>query len=337
MPNEKSPGYVPLSNPAGRQTREHMTFLLNQERAQLNKKLEKIFRHSLDDLPFGSSDLTQTPQYWERLVDACTTVGSRALDVIEKRLRIIGHTLQWDAGVDYRTLAHQMYLATDQARKMKNVYMQRRKCVQAVIKAVEAYETKYPEDPAPSQDLLEPSFQAFQNWMTKSFSIFRQGSKVNPRFHDMYWLEWEQFCEEYYDLKKRDADPDSIFESYYEKYAIELEKSLRKGPYNFRPRASKPNLNDIDLSKDLALNLKLNSGELIMMYEFQNPIQVDIMSLSSEIFFELMNKYQIESLGVLPIQSGNKGIRIELPKPDKPDVLPKIQSTVMEIFAKYTN
>lgn len=319
----------------GAQLIREMKHFLNFEGERIDVQLKRIFKASLDDLPLGASTLAQLPNYWERLVDACTTVGSRSLDVIEKRLRIIGNSLNWSEGTDYRTLAHQLYLATEQARKMKNVYRQRRKCVQAVLKNLEVNKEK---------DVFYTRMQGpiapdIQSWAYQAFDLFRSKTEVNKRFHDMYEQEWREFVSDY--LTTSDLPPkyDDIFRRQFSDYEKELEKQLIRGPYSFFSQkstglSSTPR-NDFDLSENLALNLKLSAGELIMIYEFQNPTEVDIMSLSTEIFFELMNKYHIEFLGVNPINTGNKGIRIELPKPDKPDVLQSIQSTVIEIFSKH--
>ena len=335
MATEKEPGHVPMQYRESHEVREGMRAYLDYERKLLDENLERIFRQSLRELPLGSSEIANAPQYWERLVDACTTIGSRALDVIEKRLMIIGHSMHWDPNLDYRTLAHQLYLATEQARKMKNVYMQRRKCVQAVLKAVDIYEERNPEKRMTLRDLYGLNQSDYNAWSQHAFKLFVTQTSVNPRFFDMYSAEWERFCKDFIEVRSRQPDTERVFRSYYEKFALELEKQLSKGGFSFQTQKPGPKRNDFDLSENLALNLKLNSGELIMMYEFQKPTDVDIMSLSSEIFFTLMDKYKIEFLGVIPINTGNKGIRVEFPKPDKPELLQSIQATVMEIFKKY--
>ena len=312
-----------------------MRSYLDHERELLEENLVRSFRISLHKLLVGSTEIANAPQYWERIVDACTTIGSRALDVIEKRLVVIGHSLRWDPNMDYRTLAHQLYLATDQARKMKNLYMQRRKCVQAVLKAIEADQEKKPQSKVLYGDLMRLTYEDYLGWSKNAFNLFTTETNVNPRFFDMYMTEWLRFCDDFRGIKNLNKDSERIYRSYYEQYAFELEKQLSMAKFSFQSQSSSPKRNDIDLSKDLALNLKLNSGELIMMYEFQKPTDVDIMTLSSEIFFTLMDKYKIEFLGVQPISTGNKGIRVEFPKPDKPDLLQSIQATVMEIFKKY--
>jgi hypothetical protein len=334
---EKDPGHVPMRYFESHEVREGMLVYLNYERKLLDENLERIFRLSLRDLPLGASEIANAPQYWERLVDACTTIGSRALDVIEKRLVIIGHSMRWDSNIDYRTLAHQLYLATEQARKMKNVYMQRRKCVQAVLKAVEVNENRNAGRPMTLRDLYELPPNDFKVWVQQSFRFFEMHTSVNPRFFEMYSIEWERFCTDFISVQNKKTDTERVFRSYYEKFALELEKQLSKGSFSFQTQMFSPKRNDIDLSEDLALNLKLNSGELIMMYEFQKPTSVNIMDLSQEIFLALMNKFHIEFLGVVPINTGNKGIRVELPKPEKTEILKDIQSTVLEIFKNYKN
>jgi hypothetical protein len=334
---EKDPGHVPMRFRESHEVRAGMLKYLDYERKLLDENLERIFRESLRELPLGSSEIANAPQYWERLVDACTTIGSKALDVIEKRLVIVGHSMRWDSNLDYRTLAHQLYLATEQARKMKNVYMQRRKCVQAVLKAVDIYEDRNPDKRMALRDLYGLNVSDYKAWVQESFKLFVSQTNVNPRFFDMYSTEWERFCQDFIAVRNQQTETERVFRSYYEKFALELEKQLSKGSFSFQTQKLSPKRNDIDLSEDLALNLKLNSGELIMMYEFQKPTSVNIMDLSQEIFLALMNKFHIEFLGVVPINTGNKGIRVELPKPEKTEILKDIQSTVLEIFKNYKN
>jgi hypothetical protein len=151
----------------------------------------------------------------------------------------------------------------------------------------------------------------------------------------MYKKEWVSFCEDFLKVSLAKSKYEENFDKVYFEYLAQLQTHLKNGTYRFGTFT--PKSNDIDLSEDLALNLKLNSGELIMMYEFQKPTSVNIIDLSQEIFFALMNKFHIEFLGVMPINTGNKGIRVELPKPDKPEMLKDIQSTVLEIFKNYKN
>jgi len=313
-----------------------MGLYLDSERRKIDKALEDAFQLGLHVFPIGSSEITKTPGYWNKLVDACTTIGSRALDRIEKRLRVIGHGLHWEPDLDYRTLAHQLYLATDQARKLQNSYQQRRKCVRAVLKNIddnEKIDGRYKTDLGAVRG-NSPIF--FEEWFERAFSLFKIDSKVNSKFHDMYGKEWRQFCQDFLEISLQKSEYEKIFDLLYRDYLDQLQKRLSKGTYRFGTVA-RPS-NDIDLSNDIALNLKLNSGELILMYEFQKPTSINIMDLSQEVFFALMNKFHIEFLGVTPINTGNKGIRVELPKPDKPDkpeFLKDIQSTVLEIFKNY--
>ena len=329
---------VPLSELRdGLRLRKEMRLYLDSERYRIDEVLEEAFRIGLTQFPIGSSEVARAPGYWEKLVDACTTIGSRSIERIEKRLQIIGHSLRWEPGFDYRTLAHQLYMATDQSRKIKNAYLQRRKCVKAVLNNIDQNEVENMEYRHSLSKVHGDRPEDFEQWFKRAFQLFANEGALPGKMYTVYEKEWKEFTKSFIEvcLSRSQSVFERFVEAKYEEYIESLKYKLTQSTYRFGE--SRNPRNDIDLSKDLALNLKLNSGELIMMYEFQNPIQVDIMSLSSEIFFELMNKYQIESLGVLPIQTGNKGIRIELPKPDKPDVLPKIQSTVMEIFAKYTN
>ena len=321
----------------GLKLRKEMKFYLDSERDRIDRELELAFRESLRSAPIGSSVVAETPGYWEKLVDACTTIGSRSLDRIEKRLQIIGHSLRWESGFDYRILAHQMYMATDQARKVKNAYMQRRKCVRAVLFNIDENETKDGRYRTALSTVEGDTPEFFGKWFEAAFSFFRTDSNVNSKFHETYSEEWFDFCDDFLSIciSASPSKYENVFQNHYFKYIKQLESALARGPYRFgEPSARR---NDIDLSENLALNLKLNAGELIMMYEFQKPVDIDIMALGTEIFFALMNKYHIEFLGVIPIQTGNKGIRIEFPKPDKPELLQSIQSTVMEIFVKYTN
>ena len=333
----KKPLRIPVQFREEADIRESMRAQLENERRFLDDMLERTFRDALRELPLGSSEVGRSPQYWERLVDACTTIGSRALDVIEKRLVLIGHSMHWDSNLDYRTLAHQLYMATEQARKMKNVYMQRRKCVQAVLKATTQVldSDKSIRLPVPLQDIYGLDPMSFGHLIERYFEFFKSTTGVNRRFFDMYKFEWKDFCQDFLEVSRKDSQGETILRSHYEKYALELEKQLTRSDFSFQTQKFSAKRNDIDLSDELALNLKLNSGELIMMYEFQKPTSVNIMDLSQEIFLALMDKFHIEFLGVVPINTGNKGIRVELPKPDKPELLKDIQSTVLEIFKNY--
>ncbi len=327
---------VPLSELRdGLRLRREMGLYLEAERRKVDQELEKAFQQGLWPFPIGSSEITKTPGYWNKLVDACTTVGSRALDRIEKRLRIIGHGLHWEPDFDYRTLAHQLYLATDQARKLQNSYQQRRKCVRAVLKNIEENEKMDGRYKTDLGTVRGDSANFFEEWFDKAFQYFTSHSKVQPKFHDMYRKEWLSFCEDFLKVSLAKSKYEENFDKMYLEYLAQLQSRLKNGTYRFGTFARQAN--DIDLSEDLALNLKLNSGELIMMYEFQKPTSVNIMDLSQEIFLALMNKFHIEFLGVVPINTGNKGIRVELPKPEKTEILKDIQSTVLEIFKNYKN
>jgi len=325
---------VPLSELRdGLRLRREMGLYLDAERRRVDQKLEKAFQLGLLGFPIGSSEITKTPGYWSKLVDACTTIGSRALERIEKRLRIIGHGLHWAPDFDYRTLAHQLYLATDQARKLQNSYQQRRKCVRAVLKNIDENEKMDGRYKTDLGTVRGDSANFFEEWFDKAFQYFTSHSKVQTKFHDMYKKEWVSFCEDFLKVALEKSKYEENFDKMYLEYLAQLQTRLMKGTYRFGTFARQAN--DIDLSEDLALNLKLSSGELVMLYEFQKPTKMDIMGLSSEIFITLMDKYKIEFLGVVPINTGNKGIRIELPKPDKPELLQQIQSTVLEIFKNH--
>ena len=110
---------------------------LDAEGKQVRDQIEKTLARALANMPLGDGELTKQPDYWSRLADACSAIGSQTIDRIEKRLVLIGHTLRWNVDTDYRTLAHQIYMATEQARKLSNVYFQRRKCVRAVLRTLE--------------------------------------------------------------------------------------------------------------------------------------------------------------------------------------------------------
>jgi hypothetical protein len=316
----------------GLRLRREMNLYLDAERRRVDQQLGETFRLGLFLFPIGSSEITKTPGYWNKLVDACTTIGSKSLERIEKRLRIIGHGLQWEPDFDYRTLSHQLYLATDQARKLQNSYQQRRKCVRAVLKNIDENEKidgRYKTDLGTVKG-DSPVF--FEEWFAKAFEYFTSNSNVQPKFHDMYRKEWSRFCEDFLKVSLTKSKYEEVFDNIYIEYLAQLQTRLRSGSYRFG--TTTPKTNDFNFKENVTLNLKLGSGKLVMIYEFKKRPKTELSSISTDLLLEISNKCDVDDIEIEPILESQVGIKITLPNPKNPEMIKQMQGIINNVLMK---
>ena len=237
MKNMEPPRIIPREGMVGRLLLHELFKYLNweshtvelQNRAKIIEALKSIF---------GDSQIFSniTERDYERLAEATLTIGSKALDRIALRLRLIGKSAGWSTELDYRTLASVVHTVINQGRKLKNSSAQRKKCVkavlaQAIIKDVEpSFDKSYDDEEREIflEDIVESSFR---EWTDKVFSNFRKSNVVNQRFIETYQNEWRDFVgdahryffqsQESFNIKEK-SEQSYYLTQKYEKYLMAL-------------------------------------------------------------------------------------------------------------------
>ena len=192
MKNPEPPRFIPPEGITGYLLpRELLAYLDWESTSVENQNREKIVE-ALREIIGGSYDPSKiSPRDWERLAEATLTIGSKALDRITLRLRMIGQTAGWGSEIDYRSLASLLHTAVNQGRKLKNSSAQRKKCVKAVLSKFEI--SNQPERGI-LMDIVKES--NFKNWSEVLFTTFIKSDAVKPRFLETYENEWKLFIED---------------------------------------------------------------------------------------------------------------------------------------------
>jgi len=236
-----------------------------QNRAKIIEALKSIFG---DSRIFSNI----TERDYERLAEATLTIGSKALDRITLRLRLIGKSAGWSTDLDYRTLASVVHTVINQGRKLKNSSAQRKKCVKAVliqakIKQIEpSFHKSYDQDEYEifMENIIESNFQA---WTDKVFSNFRKSNVVNQRFIETYQNEWRDFIgdankyffqsQESFNLKGKSEQSHYLTQK-YEKYLMALLSDTSKTnlKWAFEKVGSGGKRSDIAIDNGVTVDLK---------------------------------------------------------------------------------
>ncbi len=250
--------------------------LLGQLRAYLNWESETVELKNraqiIDALKtiFGEeskifSQITEAD--YIRLAEATLTIGSKALDRITFRLRVIGNSAGW-GHLDYRTLASVVHTAINQGRKLKNSSAQRKKCVKSVLAQSNLEEIEIDADEEAYSVFMETIDESsFPEWADKVFANFRKSNVVNPKFVDTYQNEWREFIadarryffqsEQSFRLKENSEQAYFITQK-YEKYlsALLSDTSKTNLKWAFEKAGKDEKRADISIDNGVTVDLK---------------------------------------------------------------------------------
>lgn len=335
MKNIEPPAIIPKNGMVGYLLIGQLTAYLNWESQAVELKNRARIIDALKTIFADSKMFSQiTERDYERLAEATLTIGSKALDRITLRLRMIGKSSGWGDYLDYRSLASVIHTVINQGRKLKNSSAQRKKCVKSVLgqSNIEKIEITA-DDEAYSVFMETIDESSFQDWTDKVFDNFRKSNVVNHKFIDTYQNEWREFIadarryffqsEQSFGLKEN-SEQAFFMTQKYEKYLSALLSDTSKtnlkwafekaGKDGKRADISIDNGVTVDLKKrpdyfafivNIPAELKSNFHEIplaLMDLLEKNPgfKYVDISqpaSNSNQIEIQIHDKYEMEQLG----------------------------------------
>jgi len=240
----------------------HLTYLKSTVRALIDSTEQGLIQALKDSS--GTTLIDMTDDEWKQLAVTALTIGSSALDKIEKKLSLQAAKYHWAKGYDYRPIATQIHTIATPARKIINGLNFRAKCVRAVIK-VQTAETAMEEAKALRvRSIID--LKDIVAWQADSYAVFEKDKTVHSRFHPNYKKEWTEFCEEWNASKidMRYYSGNSL-ESIYQKYLSRLTEESNKSNIKWEPvlqkdgRTSRP---DGILGSGFPFELKRKPGQL---------------------------------------------------------------------------
>jgi hypothetical protein len=302
MKNIEPPRIIPREGMVGHMLLGQLTAYLNWESHSVELQNRTKIIEALKSI-FGDSQIFSniTERDYERLAEATLTIGSKALDRITLRLRMIGKSAGWSTDLDYRTLASVVHTVINQGRKLKNSSAQRKKCVKAVlgqanIKQIEtSFDRSYDDDERKifMENIIEPNFQV---WTDKVFSNFRKSNVVNQRFIETYQNEWRDFVgdanryffqsQESFNFKNKSEQLHYLTQK-YEKYLMALLSDTSKTnlKWAFEKVGSDGKRSDIAIDNGVTVDLKKRPD----YFAFIVNIPAELKSNFHEIPLALMN------------------------------------------------
>lgn len=292
MKNPEPPRFIPREGITGYLLPRELLAYLNWEGTSIENQNRERIVDALREIIGGSYDPSKiSARDWERLAEATLTIGSKALDRIALRLRMIGQTAGWGAEIDYRSLASLLHTAVNQGRKLKNSSAQRRKCVKAVL-------GKFDIANQPERGILMDIVKEsnFKSWSKILFVTFVKSEAVKSRFLDTYQQEWELFIDDAFEYFFQDGDLDfntgkwvdsGYTNQRYEKFLSALISDTSKTNVNwaFEKVTNSGERVDIAIDNGITIDLKKRPD----YFAFIVNIPVEFKSNFREIPLALMN------------------------------------------------
>ena len=101
MKNPEPPRFIPREGITGYLLPRELLAYLNWEGTSIENQNRERIVDALREIIGGSYDPSKiSARDWERLAEATLTIGSKALDRIALRLRMIGQTAGWGTEID---------------------------------------------------------------------------------------------------------------------------------------------------------------------------------------------------------------------------------------------
>jgi hypothetical protein len=336
MKNIEPPRIIPREGVAGYKLLGELSTYLNweshsvelQNRAKIIEALKSIF---------GDSQIFSniTDRDYERLAEATLTIGSKALDRIALRLRMIGKSAGWSSDLDYRTLASVVHTVINQGRKLKNSSAQRKKCVKAVLGQANRDQIGFIESDQMHELFVEIIKESnFKDWTDKIFFNFKRSNVVNQRFIETYQNEWRDFVgdahryffqsQESFNLKDKSEQSHYLTQK-YEKYLMALLSDTSKTnlKWAFEKAGSGGKRSDIAIDNGVTVDLKKRPDYFAFIVNVPGEVKSDLRKIplalmalleknpgfnhvdipqpannSSQIEIQIHDKYDMEQIGV---------------------------------------
>jgi hypothetical protein len=347
MKNMEPPRIIPKEGMAGYKLLEELLAYLNwesqtvelQNRAKIIEALKSIF---------GDSQIFSniTERDYERLAEATLTIGSKALDRITLRLRMIGKSAGWSSDLDYRTLASVVHTVINQGRKLKNSSAQRKKCVKAVlgqanIKQIETFDSV--DEGALFLKTVDES--NFKDWSEKIYKNFENSKVVNQRFIETYQNEWLEFivdAERYFFQNTEDVNPHSGLERQryltqkYEKYLMALLSDTSKTnlKWAFEKAGSGGKRSDIAIDNGVTVDLKKRPDYFAFIVNIPGEVKSNFREIPLALMALLGKNPGFNYVDIT--QSANNSNQIEIQIHDKYDMeqIGAAQGEILKYFSQ---
>ena len=195
---------------------------------------------------------------WDRLAEASLTIGNKALNILEMRLRVVMGDYSRDAEFDFRAVAHQIHSVTVQLRKLKNAAALRKKCANAVLSALDDSSV---ENQSRLLDESPSGRDEMARWAEDLFRVFADSGRVNPRFLGTYHDEWKSFSKDAFNYllggfnDTRETETGARYEQFLNTFLKESQSSKINWRYE-NPSAGGRTQSDISTSTGITLDLK---------------------------------------------------------------------------------
>ena len=237
---------------------------------------------AIKDASHGA-ELNLSDKDWTRLADAALTIGSGALDRLTRRITILAAASGWSADFDARPIATQIHAMSGPARKIRNAFAHRAKCVRAVLKVqTESIPTGYSKELRATRC---STVEEVVSWQQESFRAFELQGSVNARFHSMYQKEWEEFCKEWNEFIFGKVDPrtaglQSIFEKHISELFKESSKFKLQWNYTLGQNLSAPKVTS---KSDITFDFKRRAENFTISLRIPNMNQKDFNTISVDL------------------------------------------------------
>jgi hypothetical protein len=236
------------------QLRRYLVWEPEQTEARMRHEIVAQLKEMLGDLASPKA----LDRDWDRLAEASLTIGSKALNIIEMRLRVVMGDYSREAEFDFRAVAHQIHSVTVQVRKLKNAAALRKKCANAVLSALE-------DSSVENQNrLLDASLsgrEELARWAEDLFRIFADSGRVNPRFLGTYHDEWESFSKDAFNYllggftDTRETETGARYEQFLHTFIKESQSSKINWRYD-KPNNEIRTQSDFSTSTGITIDLK---------------------------------------------------------------------------------
>jgi hypothetical protein len=252
------------------------------------------------------------PRDWDRLAEGALTIGSQAVDLIDLRLRAV--IIPQGPNFDYRSLAHQIYSMTGQARRLKNAVALRRKCAKAVLSSLDSINLDR-QDGLIYNELRGPD--QIYKWTQELFEHFASQERVSVRFLSTYESEWREFCLDAIDYlasnkdMPRQLEPGFRYEKAIQGMLSEAQKS--KVVWNFEQVSSdSKHRPDISGSNGITVELKKRPDHFSFLINIPSLHESKLSEAPLAIMSILEKKPGFQSVDVAPQANDSRSIKIDI-------------------------
>jgi len=347
MKNMEPPRIIPKEGMVGHLLLGQLSTYLNWESETVELKNRARIIDALKTI-FGDSTIFSqiTEADYIRLAEATLTIGSKALDRITFRLRVIGNSAGWSEDLDYRTLASVVHTVINQGRKLKNSSAQRKKCVKSVLAQsnIEEIEIDANEE-AYSVFMATIDESSFPEWTGKVFANFRKSNVVNPKFVDTYENEWREFIEDarryFFQSEqsfrlKENSEQSYFITQKYEKYlsALLSDTSKTNLKWAFEKAGKDGKRADISIDNGVTVDLKKRPD----YFAFIVNIPAELKSNFHEIPLALMNLLEknpgFKYVDISQPASNSNQIEIQIHDKYEMEQLATAQSEILKYFSE---